>query len=236
MRWFVLAIGPAGDSSAWRKDDWNNASWRDSRKEKLRVRGPRARGASARRGSRQSRRDVSGCSRGKSRTRTTAIGPAEKTVTTRQTPLGIERHAAARRNGRVDLSQTAKNRRPGKPKEGGRRSRRPAFGPWTWVGARVGSHRSPILRPSNLILTRLNALPGDTPRKNTQASHLTLQALSGMTLAEMARELLRLANKIRLRRFQKHSRGPKKKPPKRSSPQRQPHVATARILVKRQQL
>jgi IS4 transposase len=57
-----------------------------------------------------------------------------------------------------------------------------------------------------------------------------------MTPAEMARELLRLANKIRLRRFQKHSRGPKKKPPKRSSPQRQPHVATARILAKRRTL
>lgn len=56
-----------------------------------------------------------------------------------------------------------------------------------------------------------------------------------LTPTAMAKELLRLAKKIRLRRFQKHTRGPKKKPPKRSSPKRKPHVATARILAKRKQ-
>ena len=54
-----------------------------------------------------------------------------------------------------------------------------------------------------------------------------------LTPAAMAKELLRLAKKIRMRRFQKHSRKPKKKPPKRSSSKRKPHVATARILRQR---
>ena len=58
---------------------------------------------------------------------------------------------------------------------------------------------------------------------------------SRITPAAMAKELLRLAQKIRLRRFQKHARGPKKKPPKRSSAKYKPHVATSRILEKRKQ-
>jgi len=56
---------------------------------------------------------------------------------------------------------------------------------------------------------------------------------NGLTASAMAREMRRLANKVRLRRFKKHSRGPKKKPPKRTSAKRQPHVATARIIAKR---
>jgi IS4 transposase len=56
---------------------------------------------------------------------------------------------------------------------------------------------------------------------------------AGVTPAAMARELLRLAKHVRLPRFQKHPRGPKKKPPQRSSPKRKPHVATARILDSR---
>ena len=59
------------------------------------------------------------------------------------------------------------------------------------------------------------------------------QRFDGLTVPAMAREMLRLANKVRLRRFKKHSRGPKKKPPKRTSAKRQPHVATARIIAKR---
>ncbi len=55
-----------------------------------------------------------------------------------------------------------------------------------------------------------------------------------LTVAAMAREMLRLAKQVRLRRFQKHARGPKKKPPKRSSAKLRPHVSTARLLAKRQ--
>jgi IS4 transposase len=54
-----------------------------------------------------------------------------------------------------------------------------------------------------------------------------------LTAAAMAKELLRLAKKIRLRRFQKHPRQPKKKPPQRSSAKHKPHVSTARILAQR---
>lgn len=56
---------------------------------------------------------------------------------------------------------------------------------------------------------------------------------AGLTPTAMARELLRLAKHVRLARFQKHPRGPKKKPPQRSSPKRRPHVATARVLASR---
>jgi IS4 transposase len=55
----------------------------------------------------------------------------------------------------------------------------------------------------------------------------------GLTACAMAREMARLAKQVRLRRFKKHPRGPKKKPPTRSSTKRQPHVATSRIIAKR---
>jgi IS4 transposase len=59
------------------------------------------------------------------------------------------------------------------------------------------------------------------------------QRFARLTVRAMAREMRRLAKKVRLRRFKKHPRGPKKKPPKRTSAKTQPHVATARILAKR---
>src|SRR5690242_13134052 len=42
----------------------------------------------------------------------------------------------------------------------GARSSRPTFGFGLGSALALGSHRSPVLRPSNLILTRLNALSG----------------------------------------------------------------------------
>lgn len=55
----------------------------------------------------------------------------------------------------------------------------------------------------------------------------------GLTACAMSQEMARLAKHVRLRRFKKHPRGPKKKPPTRTSPKRQPHVVTARIIAKR---
>lgn len=46
----------------------------------------------------------------------------------------------------------------------------------------------------------------------------------------LARDLLRLAKNVNLRRFQKHSRGPKRPPPKRTNG-KEGHVATARVLA-----
>lgn len=51
--------------------------------------------------------------------------------------------------------------------------------------------------------------------------------------AEFARLLRQLAGNIRLARFRKHRRGPKKPPPKKSSGAKIKHVSTARILAKR---
>lgn len=59
------------------------------------------------------------------------------------------------------------------------------------------------------------------------------QRFDRLSVSAMASEMKRLAKKVRLRCFQKHQRGPKKKPPKRTSPKRRPHVATARIIAKR---
>jgi hypothetical protein len=52
------------------------------------------------------------------------------------------------------------------------------------------------------------------------------------TPAELADELRSMARHAQLRRYQKHPRGPKKKPPKRRGTS--PHVSTARLLEKRQ--
>jgi len=49
---------------------------------------------------------------------------------------------------------------------------------------------------------------------------------------ELAADLLTMARHAQLRRYRKHSRGPKKTPPKRHG--RSPHVSTARLLEKRQ--
>jgi IS4 transposase len=58
---------------------------------------------------------------------------------------------------------------------------------------------------------------------------------AALTPAELARILKTLAENVRPDRFRKNIRGPKKRPPKRSSAKRHPHVSTARILAKRKQ-
>lgn len=55
----------------------------------------------------------------------------------------------------------------------------------------------------------------------------------GRTASQMAGRLVTLARRVNLAQFKKHTRGPKKKPPRRSNAKRQPHVSTARILQKR---
>ena len=54
-----------------------------------------------------------------------------------------------------------------------------------------------------------------------------------ISVAELARELLRLARLVQMRCFQKSPRGPKKPRPARSSAKGHPHVATARIIAQR---
>jgi IS4 transposase len=51
---------------------------------------------------------------------------------------------------------------------------------------------------------------------------------------EMARVLKELASNINLRRYQKHPRGPKKPPPKKSKYKNGGHVSTARLLAARE--
>jgi hypothetical protein len=53
--------------------------------------------------------------------------------------------------------------------------------------------------------------------------------------AQLARVLRELAGQVKLARYRKHSRGPKKKPPRRSRYRNGEHVATAKILAARQQ-
>jgi IS4 transposase len=55
----------------------------------------------------------------------------------------------------------------------------------------------------------------------------------GKSAAGMAKCLRELARNVNLRRFRKHKRGPKKPTPRRTSANRKPHVATARILEQR---
>ena len=50
---------------------------------------------------------------------------------------------------------------------------------------------------------------------------------------QMAKLLMMLAGKVNLKCFQKHRRGPKKPPPKRTYHKHRPHVSTARILAER---
>lgn len=59
------------------------------------------------------------------------------------------------------------------------------------------------------------------------------QAFRDLSVAKLAQLLVKLARAVYLPRYQKHPRGPKKPPPKRSG--NKPHVSTARILTQRQQ-
>jgi hypothetical protein len=54
-----------------------------------------------------------------------------------------------------------------------------------------------------------------------------------MTFRKLANVLKKLAAKMKLSRFQKHPRGPKKPQPKRKGSKNSPHVSTAQILAKR---
>ncbi len=56
---------------------------------------------------------------------------------------------------------------------------------------------------------------------------------SALTAVEMTAVLRDLAGKVRLSAFKKHRRGPKKKPPRRSSKKNEPHVSTARLIAHR---
>jgi IS4 transposase len=58
-------------------------------------------------------------------------------------------------------------------------------------------------------------------------------AFAHLSPQELGRVLLELASEVDLLRFQKHPRGPKKPPPKRTRDKHTPHVSTARILQKR---
>lgn len=54
-----------------------------------------------------------------------------------------------------------------------------------------------------------------------------------MSPSELVRLLKSLARKVKLSKYQKHPRGPKKPPPKRVAMKNKPHVSTARILAAR---
>ncbi|MCP4116963.1 MAG: hypothetical protein GY737_16475 [Desulfobacteraceae bacterium] len=54
-----------------------------------------------------------------------------------------------------------------------------------------------------------------------------------MALLEYIARLKDCAGKVKLSKFQKHHRGPKKPAPKRNKDKKTPHVSTARILAKR---
>ena len=53
------------------------------------------------------------------------------------------------------------------------------------------------------------------------------------TIPQLVPVLLQLADQVKLRRFKKHPRGPKKPRPKREKDETKPHVSTARLLAKR---
>lgn len=54
-----------------------------------------------------------------------------------------------------------------------------------------------------------------------------------MTQSELAKVLKKLAAKVKLSKFKKHPRGPKKPQPKRKSNKSKPHVSTAKLLKQR---
>lgn len=59
------------------------------------------------------------------------------------------------------------------------------------------------------------------------------QVFRTLPLTEFVAFLLTLAHNVRLARFRKHPRGPKKLAPKRSYDRKHPHVATARLIAAR---
>jgi hypothetical protein len=54
-----------------------------------------------------------------------------------------------------------------------------------------------------------------------------------MPAADLVRLLKKLSGKVKLSKYQKHPRGPKKPQPKRIAKKNKPHVSTARILADR---
>lgn len=58
-------------------------------------------------------------------------------------------------------------------------------------------------------------------------------AFRDMPSGDLVRLLKRLAKKVKLSRYQKHPRGPKKPQPKRIAMKNRPHVSTAKILAER---
>lgn len=58
-------------------------------------------------------------------------------------------------------------------------------------------------------------------------------AFAEYTTAELAALLRELAAGVRLSRYRKHRRGPKKPPPSRRSDKRKPHVSTAKLIAQR---
>ena len=60
-------------------------------------------------------------------------------------------------------------------------------------------------------------------------------AFGSLSVKQLARLLLQLAQRVDLPRFRKHPRGPKRPPPPRVGSRRQPHLSTARLLAQRKQ-
>jgi hypothetical protein len=54
-----------------------------------------------------------------------------------------------------------------------------------------------------------------------------------LTLVAMATWLIETAGRVQLRKYRKHSRGPKKPPAKRYHDPNRPHVSVARVLAER---
>jgi hypothetical protein len=102
-----------------------------------------------------------------------------------------------------------------------------------------------------LLQAALRAAHGEEKARGLSAYYLTLEirktyggmmvalpeqewAIFGrLSAAEMAEVLLDMARRALLARYQKHPRGPKKKPPKRGPYQNGAHVATSKILAAR---
>jgi hypothetical protein len=102
-----------------------------------------------------------------------------------------------------------------------------------------------------LLKAALRAVHGPKGMESLSAYYLTLeiqQTYDGMMVAippqhwqvfgeldaaAMASVLRKMAEKVKLSRYRKHPRGPKKKPPKRRRYQNGEHVATAKILAAR---
>ncbi len=55
----------------------------------------------------------------------------------------------------------------------------------------------------------------------------------GLSKGQLIRLLKMLSKKVKLARFKKHPRGPKKPAPKRVSDPRHPHVSTAKLIAAR---